>query len=154
LIELWPSILKKIPDATLHISTYTAFPTNEREEELKRKIDSDDSIRYLGKLSPELMYDETNKAEYWLYTCNNHKETSCIVSLEMLMSEVICIYYPEAGLPYTVDKHGIQVQEGNEIDALLNLTEETKREMRTKGKEYAESCSWKNRAELWKRLLF
>lgn len=154
LIELWSSILKKIPDATLHISTYTPFPTNEREEELKRKIDSDNSIRYLGKLSPELMYEETNKAEYWLYTCNNFQETSCIVSLEMLMSEVICIYYPEAGLPYTIDKYGIQVQEGDEIDVLLNLTEETKREMRTKGKEYAERCSWKNRAEVWKTLLF
>ena len=70
------------------------------------------------------------------------------------MSEVICIYYPEAGLPYTIDKYGIQVQEGDEIDVLLNLTEETKREMRTKGKEYAERCSWKNRAEVWKRLLF
>ena len=37
-------------------------------------------------------------SEYWLYP-TGWFEKSCITALEMLMSEVLCIYYPVADLP-------------------------------------------------------
>ena len=55
---------------------------------------------------------------------------------------VICLYYPVAGLVDTIDDYGIQVEKGNEIDAILNLSEEKKDKLRKKGKEYALTCSW------------
>ena len=73
--------------------------------------------------------------------------------MEMLMSEVICLYYPLAGLLDTVGDYGIPVNQGEEIDTFINLSTEKKTLMRENGKEYALSCSWKNRAEEWSTML-
>lgn len=151
-LELWPQILLVMPDAELVISTYTKFPLNKEEEEIKATIDKYDSIRHLGQLNTEQLYNEMYTAEYWLYP-TSWPETSCITALEMLMSEVICLYYPVAGLTDTMDKYGIQIQRGNEVETLISLTAQQKDELRVNGKEYAESCSWSKRSELWYKLI-
>ena len=93
-------------------------------------------------------------AEYWLYP-SYFQETSCITSLELLASEVICLYYPLAGLVNTVGDYGIRISEGNEVNTLLNYELlYNKTELKRKGKEYAFSCSWKNRAIEWCNLFF
>lgn len=149
LLNLWPQILEKLPNATLGIATYGNFPSNPQENELKSIMDSfSNSITFLGKLDANKLYEEMNSSEYWLYP-THWPETSCITALEMLMSEVICVYYPVAGLPYTVDKYGIQVSKGNEIETIVNLTEGDKISLKENGRLYAESCSWENRAKLW-----
>jgi glycosyltransferase involved in cell wall biosynthesis len=91
-------------------------------------------------------------SEYWLYP-THWPETSCITALEMLMSEVICLYYPVAGLPFTIDKYGIQVKPNSEIDILVSLTDEQKETLRKNGREYAEQCSWENRSKIWNNTL-
>jgi GR25 family glycosyltransferase involved in LPS biosynthesis len=73
--------------------------------------------------------------------------------MEMLMSEVICLYYPLAGLVDTVGVYGIPVERGQEIETIVNLTNKRKTEIRKLGKEYALSCSWENRAKKWTKLL-
>ena len=151
LLNLWPQILEKIPDATLSISNYGTFPSELIN--LKNIIDKHDSITYLGKLQVDKLYDEMTSSEYWLYP-THWPETSCITALEMLMSEVICLYYPIAGLPYTIDKYGIQVTSNSEINAIISLTDEQKTQIRQNGKLYAISCSWKNRSISWINLLF
>lgn len=149
LLKLWPEILDKMPNATLVISSYGDPPS----KELYNIIDNYDCIKYLGKLNAEQLYYEMSTAEYWLYP-TSWPETSCITSLEMLMSEVICLYYPLAGLLDTLGDYGIQIKPGNEIETLISLTEDQKNDIRKKGKIYAESCSWKNRANEWSKLLF
>ena len=152
-LELWPQILLVIPDAELVISTYTKFPLNKEEEQIKTIIDKYESIRHLGQLNTEQLYKEMSTAEYWLYP-TSWPETSCITALEMLMSEVICLYYPVAGLTDTMDNYGIQIERGNEIETLMKLTPQQNDEVRLKGKIYAESCSWENRASLWTKNFF
>ena len=152
LLKLWPQIIEKIPDATLTISTYGSFPSNAEEVAMKTLIDSTPSIHYLGKLNVEQLYNEMSSAEFWLYP-THWQETSCITALEMLMSEVICLYYPVAGLVNTVGDYGIQIKPGSEIDAIVSLTDLKKCELRQNGREYAETCSWSNRYELWNKLL-
>ena len=152
LLDLWPKILEKLPDATLNICSYDTFPKNEAEIKMKEIIDNNDSITHHGKLNTEELYKLTNNADYWLYT-NTFPETSCITSMEMLMCNVICLYYPVAGLVDTVGDYGIKVERGNEIDTILNLSEERKTELRKNGKEYALSCSWENRAKEWNKIL-
>jgi len=143
-----------MPDATLFISSYGEFPCNEGEVVLKNFIDQNsNSIFNLGKLSIDKLYVEMSSAEFWLYPTHFH-ETSCITALEMLMSEVICIYYPIAGLINTVGEYGLSVNKGEEIDTLMSLTDEKKLEIRNKGKEYALNCSWENRYSMWNNLLF
>ena len=151
LLELWPQILLVMPDAELVISTYSNFPLNKEEEDIKAIIDKYPSIKHLGKLNTDQLYSEMSEAEFWLYP-TDWPETSCITALEMLMSEVICLYYPVAGLIDTIDKYGLQIKNGNEIETLINLTSEKKTELRTNGREYALSCSWENRAKIWSRL--
>jgi len=152
LAKLWPLLLEKIPDATLDISSYNAFPSHACDQEILEIINKHDSITHRGRLNTEQLYDLISNAEYWLYT-NTFPETSCITGMEMLMSRVICLYYPLAGLVDTVGDYGIKVSPGTEIDTILSLTEETKDEMRQKGMEYAKTCSWKNRATEWSNVL-
>jgi len=153
LLMLWPEILQKLPDATLVVASYGKFPSNPEEKILQNIIDNNESITYLGKLSSENLYQEMASSEYWLYP-THWPETSCITALEMLMSEVICLYYPVAGLTDTMNNYGLKISRGNEIDTLVILTEEQKVDLRMKGKLYAESCSWLNRSEIWKNMLF
>ena len=83
-------------------------------------------------------------------------ETSCITSMEMLASGVICIYYPVAGLVDTIQHYGIPVKDQNEIiEKLTELSkdEERKMELRKNGIQYSLSCSYENRVEEWIQLL-
>ena len=152
LLNLWENILNAFPDATLDICSYDPFPRTNDDNEMKKIIDKHDSIIHHGKLPEEDLYDLISKCEFWLYT-TDFCETSCITAMEMLMSEVICLYYPIAGLNDTLGNYGIPVKQGEEIKELLNLTTEKKALMREKGKEYALSCSWKNRAQEWSSML-
>jgi FkbM family methyltransferase len=152
LLKLWDEILEVIPDATLDISSYLEFPSKEIgvvDLEIASIINRHSgSVKHHGQLNTEQLYELMSKAEYWLYTCT-FCETSCITALEMLMHEVVCLYYPLAGLVDTIGEYGIQVNRGNEIQSIMNLSEERKAEMRINGKKYALSCSWENRAKEW-----
>ena len=151
-LNLWGNILEKIPDATLDICCYGDFPKDDEDEKMLEIINSYDSIIHHGKLNSIQLYDLMSKSEYWLYT-STFPETSCITAMEMLMSEVICIYYPLAGLNDTVGDYGIPVKHGEELEPILTLSNEKKKLLRENGKKYAMTCSWKNRAEQWTNML-
>jgi GR25 family glycosyltransferase involved in LPS biosynthesis/glycosyltransferase involved in cell wall biosynthesis len=153
LIQLWPNILENLPDAELFISSYNDFPKSDEDNKINEFIKNNSSIKHLGKLNRKELYEMMSSAEYWLYP-SYFQETSCITSLELLASEVICLYYPIAGLVNTVGDYGIQISEGNEVDKLLNLSIKQKIELKKKGKQYALSSSWKNRAEQWCNMFF
>ena len=153
LVQLWPSILENLPDAELVISSYNNFPNSSEDNKIQEIINKTPSIKHMGKLNRTQLYDLMSSAEYWLYT-SYFQETSCITSLELLASEVICLYYHVAGLVNTLGDYGIHVSEGNEIDALLSLSINKKIELKKKGKEYALSCSWQNRADEWMKLIY
>ena len=152
LTQLWSSILEQLPDAELVISSYNNFPKSEEDNKILEIINKTSSIKYMGKLNRTELYELMSSAEYWLYP-SYFQETSCITSLELLASEVICLYYPVAGLVNTLGDYGIPVSQGNELDALLNLSNKRKMELKKKGKEYALSCSWQNRAIEWSELM-
>ncbi len=154
LLELWDSILEKLPDATLKIASYGPFPKNEEDMQMDKIIKSHpNSIQHLGKLGSKELYELLCTSEYWLYpTC--WQETSCITALEMLRCGVICIYYPLAGLPFTMNGNGFQTSHGEELNTILTLTDEQKQNSIKSGKEYATTCTWKNRSSVWESLLF
>lgn len=148
ILELWPQIINLFPNAELMIASYIIFPQNAFEIELNVTINKYNNIKHVGSLNKNDLYQLMSTAEFWLYP-TNWEETSCITAMEMLMSEVICLYYPVAGLVETLGDYGIQVQRGNEIKALADLSVDKKSEMRKRGKSYAFSCSWENRANVW-----
>ena len=152
LLELWPEILSVLPDATLNICSYNNFPTNDSEEKMQNTINKyAESIKHLGKLNQTELYGLMKKSEFWLYPCC-FLETSCITGMELLMHEVICLYYPIGGLSDTMKDYGLQVNHGTEISTLMGLTESDKQNIRKRGLEYANDCSWKNRSIEWIKL--
>lgn len=160
ILELWPEVVSVLPNATLVVSTYEEFPCNDDERRIQAQIESlnykfpNNWIKHLGKLNPTQLYLEMSTAEYWLYP-TNWPETSCITAMEMLMSEVICLYYPLAGLTDTMNGCGIRIVPGSEVNALREIAhdEERKSALRKQGRTYAESCSWEQRAIKWKQTL-
>lgn len=160
ILELWPQIVEVMPNATLAISTYEAFPCNDEERRIQARIEflnrefPNNRIEHLGKLNPTQLYQLMSTTEYWLYP-TNWPETSCITAMEMLMSEVICLYHPLAGLTDTMNGCGIQIAPGSEINALREIVhdEERKDALRKQGRLYAEGCSWEKRAQKWKETI-
>lgn len=151
LLELWPSICENLTDAELYISSYNSFPHNQFENNLNNIIQKYSNIKHVGKLNKKELYNLISSAEYWLYP-TNFNETSCITAMEMLACEVICMYYPIAGLNDTLQDYGIKIKRDNEIDTILNLNNKIKNELRKAGKKYVLSCTWENRAYLWNNL--
>jgi GR25 family glycosyltransferase involved in LPS biosynthesis len=148
LLDLWAEITNLFPDATLNIASYEEFPKNDFDKELLETINSFDNVYHLGKLNQKKLYSLMDRSEFWLYPCS-FRETSCITAMEMMASEVMCLYYPIAGLTDTMNGYGIQISEGNEIETLKNLTSAKKQETIQLAKEYSLSCSWENRAKEW-----
>jgi len=148
LLQLWPQITELFPDATLNISSYQTFPSTHKDNSMELTIQQFQNITHHGKLNQSELYRLMEQSEYWLYPCS-FDETSCITSMEMLMAEVICLYYPRAGLTETMNGHGVQITHGTELQTLRNLTQ--KMELRKAGKLYAQTCSWEQRANKWKR---
>jgi len=153
LLDIWPEIIRELPNAELYICSYNSFPRNEYENALNKTIQNYDSIKHVGCLNRDKLYQLMSSCEYWLYP-TNFSETSCITSMEMLMSEVICIYYPLAGLVNTLGDYGLSVSKGQEVETILNLTNKQKSDIRKRGKEYSLSCIWENRFQLWSEILF
>jgi len=149
LLNIWPEIISNIPDATLNISSYEDFPKDSFDESLNI---NQKGITHLGKLNESELYKLMHTSEYWLYPCC-FDETSCITAMEMMDHGVICLYYPRAGLTDTMNGNGIQISNGNEIETLINLTSSQKSEIIFKAKEYANGCSWENRAIEWIKII-
>jgi len=154
-LELWETINIILPDSQLKISSYKPFPdVNSQEDlEIQNTIKKYNNITHLGKLDEKQLYDLMNKSEYWLYPTNYH-ETSCITAMEMLKSRVICLYYPLAGLTDTINDHGIKLTKDLEINQIISLTEDEKKNILINGEKYANTCSWENRYKQWEKLLF
>jgi hypothetical protein len=152
LLNMWPSILSVLPDATLDISSYETFPKGEDDLRMLNIINQHSSITHHGKLNKRDLYDMISKAEYWFYPTHFY-ETSCITALEMLLNNTICIYYPIGALVDTIGDYGITVNGYNAIDTIVNLSTSKKALLRKNGREYALSCSWKNRYALWEKVI-
>ena len=154
LLQLWPVILNSKPNAQLFICCYNNFPVNESEKSLVKIIQQYPSIQHLGKLNKTQLYSLMGSVEYWMYP-TDFKETSCITALEMLASKVICFYYPIAGLVDTLGDYGIRMKRGKELESLLQMHDESKKEfIKERGYAYAKSCSWSQRALQWFDIIF
>jgi tetratricopeptide (TPR) repeat protein len=153
LLNMWPNILSVLPDATLDISSYDTFPKNEDDVRMLNIINQhSSSITHHGKLNKRDLYNMISKAEYWFYPTHFH-ETSCITALEMLLNNTICIYYPIGALVDTIGDYGITVNGDNAVDTIVNLSTSKKALLRKNGREYALSCSWKNRYASWEKVI-
>lgn len=172
LLDVWPEIIKEIPDVTLHVyygwQTFDAANKHDpslmdwkknMEKKLKQK-----GIFWKGRVSHPVLEDAFRQSGVWPYYCT-FPEISCITAMKAQMLGAIPITTDFAAMPETV-KYGVIVSSGNSpaknkkalkewtkklIDILRN--DETTDIMRKKMiKESSQQYSWDNIADDWIKL--
>lgn len=168
LLEMWPVINLKYPDASLHIySDIDGTWVNSVEKDLMIKIrelldkykythDKQNlNINYHGWVSKEVLANSWKTAEYWLYPCT-FKETFCLTALEAALTKTLCITNGLAALENTVGNRGISIKgdastmewQTAAVKALFEIMENKKEKERLVEMNYnwALNQSWENQA--------
>jgi glycosyltransferase involved in cell wall biosynthesis len=112
-LEDWPTIKQKFPNASLKIST-PEYGLEYFEDNFLSLLDNLDDVEFLGTLGRKEYIELLKSSEYWYYP-SNYEETFCITALEMLACMVKPITYEAAGLKETL--HGFNLENfDDEID--------------------------------------
>ena len=112
-LEDWPSIKQKFPNASLKIST-PEYGLEYFEDNFLSLLDNLDNVEFLGTLGRKEYIELLKSSEYWYYP-SNYEETFCITALEMLACMVKPVTYEAAGLKETL--HGFNLEDfDDEID--------------------------------------
>ncbi len=122
-LNLWPLIRKKLPDAelkifygweyfdsTLHIPEQRAF-----KERIKKLI-RQDGVEWCGRVGQKEIALELMKSSVMLYPPHHFRETYGITFLEAQAAGVICFYRENGALGETIGNRGISLK--------MNLTPE------------------------------
>jgi len=112
-LEDWPSIKQKFPNASLKIST-PEYGLEYFEDYFLPLLDNLDDVEFLSTLGRKEYIELLKSSEYWYYP-SNYEETFCITALEMLACMVKPVTYEAAGLKETL--HGFNLENfDDEID--------------------------------------
>ena len=112
-LEDWPSIKEKYPQAQLKIST-PEYGLEYFEENFISSLDSLEDVEFLGTLGRKEYIELLKSSEFWYYP-SDYEETFCITALEMLACMVKPVTFETAGLKETL--HGFNLENfEDEID--------------------------------------
>lgn len=125
LLEKWEKL--DIEGATLKIASYKKFPDgSELDSKIEEYIKKYPNVSHVGCLNKQELYNLMSESEYWFYPCA-YRETSCISAMEMMKSQVYCIYYDLAGLTDTMGPNGLKVNDENDIEKIKEVVEMNKK---------------------------
>lgn len=154
LLDIWPEVKQRIPNATLNIYSYG----KEGEEDVWERCKELDGVTHHGGVPQSTLLQKIQESEYWFYT-TNFSETYCITALEMQYSKVLCVCTRLAALINTVGDRGVMFdipKEGYDSDEYKRLAldsffsvyddEERKKELIEKAYDWATHQTWRNRA--------
>lgn len=164
LLEMWPAILQRLPDATLdlfvdldHAWTNQHYPDMMRDiRQRLRDLESTRSIRVRGWVTKTELYKAWKSAHIWLYPCI-FRETFCLTALEAAASNTLVIAADLAALQDTVGDRGYliagdpltkewQEQALKQLDYCLRYPEAAHVRIR-RNREWARQHTWQNQAE-------
>ena len=168
LLQMWPTIIHKYPDANLHIYSdingkwvTSLFP--ELMTKIKTLLDEYSNtntnikynIHYHGWVSKTELSNAWATSEYWLYPCT-FMETFCLTALESALSKTVAITNGLAALQNTVGSRGVCIDgdastdewQSNALNALFEIMETTeKREgLIADNYKWASNLSWSKQA--------
>lgn len=153
LLQMWPSIKKMKPNATLYI----ASPPYAMSWYDEYKVDYDD-VHFLGNLSPSELYKNIKMSEYWVYP-SVYNETYCITALEMMMGGVKIISTDTGNLKSLLSNRGGVVESdvptGVIIQSILDTLEFLEERVEVQSNylqnayNYASNQTWTNRFTEW-----
>ena len=100
LLEEWPSILKRTPDATLKVAT-PEYGLEYFNLYFKELVNNLEGVEFVGTLPQHQLYQLMASSSYWYYP-SDYEETFCITALEMLGHKVQPITWEWGGLKETL----------------------------------------------------
>ena len=165
LLQMWPDIRKKYPDATLSIcygwKTYDALMANNPERQQWKvhmiSMMHQEGVKELGRLGKEELNKLTDECGILAY-CSDFYEIFCITAVNCQLRGCVPVTTGIGALSETV-QHGVVVDgditaesvQKEYLQALLDLMgDERKRaKMAKEGKEWAKKFDWTKIALLW-----
>lgn len=100
ILEDWPQIKQKTPDATLKICT-PQKGLKYYKQYFEEWVDSLEGIEFLDSLPEKELYQLMADSEYWYYP-STYDDTFCLTALEMLAHKVLPITWEWGGLKETL----------------------------------------------------
>lgn len=155
MLDMWPDIIERYPDATLDVYSYSAAG----EEDVMKRCNELTGVTHHGGVPQSVLLDRIQDAEYWFYP-TNFSETYCITALEMQHSKVCCICTNLAALrdtagdravTFDIPRQGYESEEFKQIalDSLFKVmeNEELKQSLVEKAYNWSLEQSWMHRAQ-------
>jgi len=154
LLQLFPKIVERYPEATLHIFCNHKFISNSDLESIKKH----DSIFLNKRVNQEQIAEEYLKSDFWFYP-TGFTETYCITAVEAQAAGCMCVTLDIGSLKEIVGDRGI-VLEGkisdkhiqNELlESIFKVIDnpELKNSYIKKGREWALKQTYESLAEEW-----
>jgi predicted O-methyltransferase YrrM len=169
LLQMWPKIYQKYPDASLHI--YCDLENKWLNDFHKQQIilikelfekynvnRNGMNIYYHGWVDKKTLANAWKSSEYWLYPCI-FLETFCLTALEAALTKTLVISNGIGALENTVGNRGITIKgdpmtEDWQQSALENIfrimdtsSAYFRQSLINRNYEWASQLSWKNQAE-------
>ena len=166
LLQMWPKIIGKYPDASLHIyADVDGKWVNSVEREMMIQVrqllnyykgNTKNNVVYHGWVSKSELAEGWASSEYWFYPCT-FRETFCLTAVEAALSRTVCITNGLAALENTVGDRGICVPgdpstkewQTKALDALFSIMENNakREELVESNFNWASKMSWANQAK-------
>jgi hypothetical protein len=179
LLQMWPRIVDKYPNASLHIySDLNGKWVNSVEGEMMqsirnllkeyetRELSSNNKINifHYGWVNKKELADAWKTSEYWFYPCT-FMETFCLTAVEAALSKTLAITNGLAALQNTVGDRGFCIPgetstsdwQKNAVDELFlimdNKNKEKRIELINRNYEWASKLSWDAQAKKLNEIL-
>jgi len=168
LLQMWPKIIEKYPQARLHIhSDVNNKWSNDNAPEIMAKIKNilstkNDTIIYHGWTSKQELANNWLSSDIWFYPCT-FLETFCLTALEAALTKTFVLSRNFGSLSETISDRGIFL-ESNEIydpyspewqtRALVQLfnaieNKQLKEKLIERNYNWAKKMSWENRSNMF-----
>jgi len=113
LLQLWPRIIERYPDATLHIHSdvngkWVNNVVPHIVKEIKSLLEISKNIVYHGWTSKKILYENWLSSDIWFYP-TNFIETFCLTAVEAAVSKTLVVTTNVGALINTVGNNGILI---------------------------------------------
>jgi glycosyltransferase involved in cell wall biosynthesis len=162
-VDIWPKILEKMPDAEIHVFSKAKLYSEYSNDEGYHKI-IQDLVQLPGMVlrepvPQEMLVQEMKKAWLMLYPNTGFVESSCGAALQSIAAGTPVIATNRAGLPETIGKGGILIEQNDEkwkenfVKAVLETDKSKRKQMVDYGYQQVSDQTWKHKAEEWENFL-
>jgi len=162
-IDIWPEILKNIPDAELHVfsktSLYSPMAHSEGWAELAEQLIQIPGIIVREPVPQWILAKEMKKAWLMLYPNTGFVESSCGSAIQAIASGVPVIATKRAGLIETVGRAGVLIDSNEEgwkenfVKAVVEMDSKKRKEIADYGFQKMLNQTWKHQAKEWEDYL-